>query len=108
MDVFNCLPFAALVDERIFCVHGGLSPHLGRLEDLSEIQRPIDVLDDTGMLCDCLWSDPDKDTKGWGNNDRGVSHVFGPEVVKSFLDKYDLDLVVRAHQVGHETHEDEI
>ena len=34
---------------------------------------------DQGLLCDLLWSDPDKDTMGWGENDRGVSFTFGAE-----------------------------
>ncbi len=54
----------------------------------------------TGLLCDLLWSDPDKDITGWGDNDRGVSFTFGPDVVQKFLHKHDLDLVCRAHQVG--------
>ena len=46
-----------------------------------------------------LWSDPDAAAKGWGKNDRGVSVTFSPAIVEGFLDKHDLDLVVRAHQV---------
>lgn len=42
--------------------------------------RPTDV-PDQGLLCDLLWSDPDKDTMGWGENDRGVSFTFGAEVI---------------------------
>ncbi len=45
-----------------------------------------------------LWSDPEKDTLGWGENDRGVSFTFGADVVQAFLAKHDLDLVCRAHQ----------
>ena len=52
-----------------------------------------------GILCDLLWSDPDKDVVGWGENDRGVSWTFGADVVDKFLEKHDLDLVCRAHQV---------
>lgn len=52
-----------------------------------------------GLLCDLLWSDPDKDVQGWGENDRGVSFTFGSDVVTSFLKKHDLDLICRAHQV---------
>lgn len=53
-----------------------------------------------GLLCDLLWSDPDKDTSGWGENDRGVSFTFGADVVSKFLNRHDLDLICRAHQVN--------
>lgn len=53
-----------------------------------------------GLLCDLLWSDPDKDVQGWGENDRGVSFTFGPDIVSKFLAKHDLDLICRAHQVN--------
>ena len=33
-----------------------------------------------------------------GGNDRGVSVTFGPDILAAFLDKYDLDLVLRGHQ----------
>lgn len=87
------------VDEKIFCCHGGLSPDLRKfsyyilvienlmlncgflesMEQIRRIMRPTDV-PDQGLLCDLLWSDPDKDTMGWGENDRGVSFTFGAEV----------------------------
>ena len=55
-----------------------------------------------GLLCDLLWSDPDKDVQGWGENDRGVSFTFGADVVSKFLNRHDLDLICRAHQVNFE------
>lgn len=56
-DVFNCLPVSALVDEKILCMHGGLSPELTNLQQIADLQRPCDV-PDSGLLCDLLWSDP--------------------------------------------------
>ncbi|KAK4532954.1 hypothetical protein CCYA_CCYA14G3811 [Cyanidiococcus yangmingshanensis] len=103
-DVFNCLPVAAIVDEKIFCCHGGLSPELTSMDQIRNIARPTDV-PDQGLLCDLLWSDPDKDVKGWGENDRGVSFTFGPDVVKRFLEKFELDLICRAHQVVEDGYE---
>lgn len=76
----------------------GLSPDLQSMEQIRRIMRPTDV-PDQGLLCDLLWSDPDKDVQGWGENDRGVSFTFGAEVVAKFLHKHDLDLICRAHQV---------
>jgi len=103
-DCLNCLPVAAIVDEKIFCMHGGLSPELSQMEQVRRIQRPTDV-PDTGLLCDLLWSDPDKDIVGWGENDRGVSFTFGPDIVAQFLKRMDLDLVCRAHQVVEDGYE---
>ncbi|XP_021829027.1 serine/threonine-protein phosphatase PP1 isozyme 2-like [Prunus avium] len=103
-DSFNCLPVAAVIDDKIFCMHGGLSPELNNLEQLRAIQRPIDV-PDQGLLCDLLWSDPDRDIKGWGENDRGVSYTFGADKVAEFLMKHDMDLICRAHQVVEDGYE---
>ncbi|XP_006902052.1 PREDICTED: serine/threonine-protein phosphatase PP1-beta catalytic subunit-like [Elephantulus edwardii] len=98
-DCFNCLLIAAIVDE-IFCCHGGLSPDLQSMEQIQRIMRP-----DTGLLCDLLWSDPDKDVQGWGENDRGVSFTFGADVVSKFLNRHDLDLICRPHQVVEDGYE---
>ena len=38
-DCFNCLPVSAVVDEKIICMHGGLSPDLQRLDQISRIMR---------------------------------------------------------------------
>jgi diadenosine tetraphosphatase ApaH/serine/threonine PP2A family protein phosphatase len=68
------------------------------LDQIRNIPRPTDV-PDAGLLCDLLWSDPNNDVQGWGMNDRGVSYTFGPDKVSEFLQKHDLDLICRAHQV---------
>eukprot|EP00756_Hemistasia_phaeocysticola_P036711 Hpha_TRINITY_DN16657_c1_g11::TRINITY_DN16657_c1_g11_i1::g.178489::m.178489/K06269/PPP1C; serine/threonine-protein phosphatase PP1 catalytic subunit len=97
-ETFNCMPVAAIVDEKVFCCHGGLSPELKALDQVVKITRPTDV-PDTGLICDLLWSDPEDGLQGWGENDRGVSYTFGADIVEQFLDAHDLDLICRAHQV---------
>src|ERR1700761_333805 len=97
-DCFNCLPIAAIIDDKIFTMHGGLSPDLQSMEQIRRVMRPTDV-PDTGLLSDLLWADPDKDITGWAENDRGVSFTFGPDVVARFLQKHDMDLICRGHQV---------
>jgi len=104
IDVFNCLPVSALVDEKIMCMHGGLSPELTNLQQVQRLVRPTDV-PDTGVICDLLWADPDKDIAGWAESDRGVSFIFGPDVVTNFLQKWDMDLICRAHQVVEDGYE---
>jgi len=85
-------------------MHGGLSPEISSLDQLRNLIRPTDV-PDTGIMCDLLWADPDKDMKGWCENDRGVSFTFGADVVASFNQKFGLDLIVRAHQVVEDGYE---
>ena len=97
-ELFNYLPVAALIDEKILCMHGGLSPELKNLQNIQDITRPTDI-PDTGLLCDLLWSDPDKDAMEYDENDRGVSVIFGEKIVQDFNKKNDLDLIIRAHQV---------
>ncbi|KAM7195048.1 Metallo-dependent phosphatase-like protein [Rhypophila sp. PSN 637] len=104
VDMFTCLPIAAIVDDKIFCCHGGLSPDLNSMEQIRRVMRPTDV-PDCGFLCDLLWSDPDKDITGWAESDRGVSFTFGPDVVTRFLQKHDMDLIVRGHQIVEDGYE---
>ena len=97
-ELFNYLPVAAIIDDKILCMHGGLSPELKNIQNISEISRPTDI-PDTGLLCDLLWSDPDKEVQEYDENDRGVSVIFGEKIVQDFNKKNDLDLIIRAHQV---------
>lgn len=62
-SLFNFLPISAIVEDRIFCMHGGLSPDLKNFMDASKILRPTDI-PDTGVVCDLLWSDPEEGS-GW-------------------------------------------
>ncbi|KAK4512278.1 Elongation factor Ts, mitochondrial [Mucor velutinosus] len=98
VDVFNSLPIAGLVAGKIFCVHGGLSPSLGAMDDIRTIIRPTDV-PEFGLLNDLLWADPSDTAVDWEDNERGVSYCFGKKIVNEFLSKFDLDLVCRAHMV---------
>ncbi|GAA6005277.1 hypothetical protein JCM11491_002643 [Sporobolomyces phaffii] len=104
IDVFNCLPIAAVVASKIFCVHGGLSPSLQSMDDIRRISRPTDV-PDYGLLNDLLWSDPSDTALDWEDNERGVSYCFGKTVIGSFLARYDFDLICRAHMVVEDGYE---
>ncbi|KAK7468879.1 serine/threonine protein phosphatase Pzh1, variant 2 [Stygiomarasmius scandens] len=104
IDVFNCLPIAAIVASKIFCVHGGLSPSLHSMEDIKRIQRPTDV-PDYGLLNDLLWSDPSDTALDWEDNERGVSYCFGKGIINEFLVRYDMDLICRAHMVVEDGYE---
>lgn len=98
-DTFDCLPISALINDDIFCVHGGISPELDRIEDLLRIKRPVQI-PDKGVIADLLWSDPDKKTFLWGPNERGFTFTWGHAVATEFITKNKLSMIIRAHQMA--------
>ena len=96
-DVFNCLPLCAIIEDKVFCVHGGISPYLTSLDQIRKIERPCEV-PEAGIVCDMLWSDPDTNAEEWEENERGTSFAFGSKCLLEFLNRFNLGLIVRGHQ----------
>ncbi|KAI9337465.1 putative serine/threonine protein phosphatase 4 catalytic subunit [Obelidium mucronatum] len=96
-DVFDYLSLSAIIDDRIFCVHGGLSPSVNALDQIRVIDRKQEVPHD-GAMCDLLWSDPEE-IEGWGLSPRGAGYLFGGDIVSQFVHNNKLDLIARAHQL---------
>ncbi|PWN38706.1 putative serine/threonine protein phosphatase 4 catalytic subunit [Ceraceosorus guamensis] len=96
-EVFDYLALGAVVDGRVFCVHGGLSPNLKTIDEIRSIDRKQEVPHD-GLMCDLLWSDPD-DIQGWGISPRGAGFLFGADIATQFAHTNGLDLIARAHQL---------
>ena len=102
ITLFNIMPISALINENILCMHGGLSKDLQNIEQINKILRPTDIPNE-GLLCDILWSDPNESlNEDFGSNERNISVTFSKDVVKNFLEKNNLDLICRAHQVVEE------
>jgi diadenosine tetraphosphatase ApaH/serine/threonine PP2A family protein phosphatase len=99
-EVFDLLPMAALIDGRIFSVHGGLSPKITLIESIALIPRQAD-LPQAGPFCDLCWSDPG-DTENWRENQRGAGYIFGGPQVAEFCHNNGLELITRSHQLAME------
>lgn len=105
VDCFNSLPFAGIISDKIFCVHGGISPYLQDMSQIEKILRPTEVPQD-GLLTDLLWSDPEKNIVDWQpNSDRGVSCYFSKKNVSTFCKRFQFDLVIRGHMVVEDGYE---
>ena len=96
-DLFDYLPLTAVVEDQIFCLHGGLSPSIDTLDAVRELDRVQEVPHE-GSMCDLLWSDPDE-RRGWGISPRGAGYIFGGDISEMFNHRNGLSLISRAHQL---------
>jgi serine/threonine-protein phosphatase 2A catalytic subunit len=107
-DLFDFLPLTALIENQIFCLHGGLSPSIDTLDHIRQLDRFQEVPHE-GPMCDLLWSDPD-DRCGWGISPRGAGYTFGQDISEQFNHTNGLKVVARAHQLvmeGYNWHHDQ-
>lgn len=100
VEVFDCLNLAALIDGRILCVHGGLSPDIRTIDQIRTIDRKQEIPHE-GAFCDLMWSDPE-DIETWQISPRGAGWLFGSRVTSEFNHLNKLELICRAHQLVQE------
>jgi serine/threonine-protein phosphatase PP1 catalytic subunit len=96
LDSFLRLPYAAVVNSRYFCVHGGISPLLKTVATIAQLPKPAPA--DQQLQKDLLWSDPDADSKKFRYSDRGSGFFFGEKSLDTFLDANGLALLIRSHE----------
>lgn len=99
-QVFDFLALAAIVDGKVLCVHGGLSPEIRTLDQVRVVARAQEIPHE-GAFCDLVWSDPEEvDT--WAISPRGAGWLFGDKVSSEFNHVNGLNLIARAHQLVNE------
>ena len=99
-QVFDYLPLAAIIEGKIFCVHGGLSPKICYIDQIRLLNR-VQEIPHEGPFSDFMWSDPDE-VDGWQISSRGAGFLFGDKVVDEFNQLNDINLICRAHQLVNE------
>lgn len=96
-EIFDYLSLSALIEDKVLCVHGGLSPTINTLDQIRVLDRKQEVPHE-GPMCDLLWSDPE-DIDGWGLSPRGAGFLFGANIVKQFNHTNGIETIARAHQL---------
>lgn len=97
LEVFCHLPLTATIEDKVFITHGGLPVEPTSLADIKKIPRGCEP-PESGLMSDLLWSDP-QPFAGKAPSKRGVGYSFGPDITQAFLEKNDLKLLVRSHEV---------
>ena len=96
-EVFDTIPMGGLINNKIYCLHGGLSPSNNNITEIKKLVRFSDI-PRNGLSCDMLWSDPE-DRNGWGINSRGAGYTWGYDCSEEFLHINNLKFISRAHQL---------
>jgi serine/threonine-protein phosphatase PPG1 len=114
--MFDFLTLSAVIDDRIFCVQGGLSPSIHSIDQIKVVDRfrgtlpPFDGLTwvmkrylleipHDGAMADLVWSDPDPEKEDFAISPRGAGYTFGSGVVHKFLETNGMSHILRAHQL---------
>ena len=98
VQCFDTFALAAIIDGRVLCVHGGLSPDVRTLDQIRAIDRQQEIPHE-GAFCDLVWSDPEDIATPWQVSPRGAGYLFGARVTDEFNYVNKLDLIARAHQL---------
>lgn len=94
---FSWTPLAAVIDNTILCIHGGIGPEFKRVDQLKDSPRPLYDFDREPATT-VLWSDPMKNLRGFRQSSRGCGFFFGESALTNFLHENGLTTVVRGHQ----------
>lgn len=100
-EAFNYLSIAAIIDNSTLCVHGGISLRLNDLRQIDKLQKPIPYtnLKKGNFVMDLLWSDPSSDAKDFKEDQNlKTRKKFSHEQTKAFLEKFNLEHIIRGHQ----------
>ena len=110
-NLFEYFPLAGLIEKTILCLHGGIGSSLEKIEQIITIPRPLEIIHEVQtsmekLVVDILWSDPTdhdgelgvqpnhvRDPYGTGNIVK-----FGPDVVKAFNKRNNIQKIIRAHE----------
>jgi protein phosphatase len=98
MDVFSYMPLGALINNTIFCVHGGIGEAVVSLNDVRRLARPIQTDRDNTVVRTLLWADPVTDDVAYGRPTRSDIPSYGRIAVRAFLQQNNLQLILRGHQ----------
>ncbi|EOD46605.1 putative ser thr protein phosphatase protein [Neofusicoccum parvum UCRNP2] len=100
-DMFDFLTLSVVINNQIFCVHGGLSPSIHSIDQIKIIDRFREIPHE-GPMADLVWSDPDSERDEFSLSPRGAGYTFGAQVVKKFLEVNGMSHILRAHQLCQE------
>ena len=98
-ELFDLLQLSAVIDNKYFCVHGGLSPELKKIEDLNNLERKNEI-PEKGIITDLIWSDPKEDVNYFVPSSKGAGQFYGEKAVNVFIqENKNIEMIIRSHEL---------
>ena len=96
-ELFDLFQLAAVVDNKIFCVHGGLSPKIKKIEEINKIDRKLEIPRE-GIITDLIWSDPSEEIMEYSPSPKGAGQFYGEKAVNDFIkENNNISIIIRSH-----------
>lgn len=111
-EVFEYMSLACLIGKKVLCVPSGIGETVEKIEEIKKIKKPfkLDHGDNSclhnNIVLDLLWSDPVQDLSQNANKlNEQRSHIasgkiikFGVSRIKSFMQKNEINILIRSHE----------
>lgn len=96
-ELFDLFQLAAIIDNKIFCVHGGLSPKIKKIEEINQIDRKLEIPRE-GIMTDLIWSDPSEEIMEYSPSSKGAGQFYGEKAVNDFFkENNNINIIIRSH-----------
>ena len=96
-QTFDFISLSAVIGDKVFCVHGGLSASICEIDEINGIRKgPLPV---NSAASDLAWSDPGED-HGWKKSPSGSDFLYGPDVTNQLNHTNKIEFICRAHQLA--------
>ncbi|MEN2975192.1 MAG: metallophosphoesterase [Candidatus Caldarchaeales archaeon] len=97
-ELFSNLPYAAIIHKKVLAVHGGLAEGLESIDQIKNIPKgELDPHDNIAFQI--LWNDPSEDVEWFAPSWRGGgAKLYGWRAFSQFMEKNNLEMLIRAHE----------
>lgn len=108
VSTFDYMPLIAIIEEKIFCCHSGMSPSVqfSGVSNLQEFRdyvvkltpRPTEI-NTSILMAHYTWSEPDAEVDTWEQNPAGLAYLYGSSVINDFCERLKIQQIIRSNEL---------